>query len=190
MLADHPRDQRRGGFCAGIGGGGALGAAIGGGPRRASAPSLWAMELSDNAALAVVPVTATVSGSRRPRYRLGQHVTPRAHRLAARRAGVLMQTPFTRCMPGPHASRTLITTSSGCCRGAPRGMACTDDAKVRAKAIAINLSIASLSCLLESANARRFLLLAKPTGAAREAPVIDLDQATAERPQRASCIVH
>jgi hypothetical protein len=55
-------------------------------------------------------------------------------------------------------------------------MACTDDAKVRAKAIAINLSIASLSCLL-SANARRFLLLAKPTGAAHEAPVIDLDQA-------------
>jgi len=31
MLADHPRDQRRGCCCAGIGGGGALGAAIGGG---------------------------------------------------------------------------------------------------------------------------------------------------------------
>ena len=127
--------------------------------RRASSAServygQW--DFSDNAALAVVPVTAAVNRSRRPRYRLSQHVTPRAHRLAARRAGVLMQAPFTRCMPGPHASRTLITMSSGCCRGAPRGMACTDDAKVRAKAIAINLSIASLSCLLESANARRF----------------------------------
>src|SRR6516165_174456 len=111
MLADHHRDQRRGCCCAGIGGGGALGAAIGGGLATGLVGEFGQWDLSDNAALAVVPVTAAVSRSRRPRYRLRQHVTPRAHRLAARRAGVLMQTPFTRCMPGPHASRTLITTS-------------------------------------------------------------------------------
>jgi len=65
-----------------------------------------------------------------------QQVTPRAHRLAARRAGVLMQLPFSvRRIPGPHASRTWMTIPSGCWRGTG-GIACASDATVNEKATA------------------------------------------------------
>ena len=40
------------------------------------------------------------------------HLT--AARPAARRAAVRMQTPLTRCIPAPHASRTVVTMLSGC----------------------------------------------------------------------------
>jgi hypothetical protein len=74
---------------------------------------------------------------------VAQQVTPRAHLLAARRACVRTHTPFTRCIPAPHAARTGVTSVSGW-RMDTGGKACADDAKVRAKATAINLSIVSL----------------------------------------------
>jgi hypothetical protein len=49
-----------------------------------------------------------------------------------------MQTPFTLCIPAPHASRTVMTMSSCCWRGAS-GIACANDANVNAKASTINL---------------------------------------------------
>lgn len=39
-----------------------------------------------------------------------QQVTPRAHLLALRRAGVRTHVPFTLCMPAPHAARTGVTS--------------------------------------------------------------------------------
>ena len=39
-----------------------------------------------------------------------QQVTPRAHLLALRRAGVRTHVPFTLCMPAPHAARTEVTS--------------------------------------------------------------------------------
>jgi hypothetical protein len=51
-----------------------------------------------------------------------------------------MQTPFTRCMPVPHASRTGMTSLSGCWVDTG-GKACADDAKLKAKAMAVNLSM-------------------------------------------------
>src|SRR5215475_438292 len=51
------------------------------------------------------------------------------------------------CIPAPHASRTVVTTLSSCWMGAT-GTACADDARAKAKATAINLSIAS-SLLLD-----------------------------------------
>jgi hypothetical protein len=72
-----------------------------------------------------------------------QQVTPRAHLLAARRAGVLMQLPFSvRRIPGPQASRIWMMIPSGCWRGTG-GMACANEAKVNEKATATNLIIAS-----------------------------------------------
>jgi hypothetical protein len=47
------------------------------------------------------------------------------------------------CIPAPHASRTVVTIWSGWWRGAS-GIACANDASVKAKASAINLIIASL----------------------------------------------
>jgi hypothetical protein len=67
-------------------------------------------------------------------------VTPAAHlrtaRRACRRAGVPTQRPFTRCMPAPHASRTLMTMSSDCWSGVG-GIACAEEVKASANATAI-----------------------------------------------------
>ena len=67
---------------------------------RTGPASLWEIGPFRQRPSVVGPVTAAVSRSRRPRYRLRQHVTPRAQRLAARRAGVLMQTPSRGARPG------------------------------------------------------------------------------------------
>jgi hypothetical protein len=53
-----------------------------------------------------------------------------------------MQTPFTLCMPGPHASLTLMTISFDACSGAC-GMARADDAKTRASIPTVHLIIVS-----------------------------------------------
>jgi hypothetical protein len=74
-------------------------------------------------------------------------VTPAAHlraaRRACRRAGVPTQRPFTRCMPAPHASRTLMTISSDCWSGVG-GIACAEEAKASANATAITRIIGFL----------------------------------------------
>jgi hypothetical protein len=67
---------------------------------------------------------------------------PAAHRAAWRLAAVRTQTPLTRCIPAPHASRTVVTRFSGCWTGA-RGTACADDARVNADATRIILNIFS-----------------------------------------------
>lgn len=96
------------------------------------------------------PVPASAAGSARPSPYWSapaarrQQVTPRAHLLALRRAGVLRQAPFAvRRIPGPHASRTRVTIPSGCWVGTG-GMACADDATTSAKATANNLIIVTL----------------------------------------------
>jgi len=67
-----------------------------------------------------------------------------AARPAARRAAVRTQTPLTRCIPAPQASRINVSISSGC--GGESGMACADDARATAKAVAINLVMFSPQC--------------------------------------------
>jgi hypothetical protein len=64
-------------------------------------------------------------------------------RRACRRAGVPTQRPFTRCMPAPHASRTLTIMSPECGSGAG-GIACAEEPKPRAKATAMNRIIVPL----------------------------------------------
>jgi predicted metal-binding protein len=54
-----------------------------------------------------------------------------------------MQTPFTMCIPGPQALRTLTNISSGACSGA-RGIARADDMKAKASIATIHLTMASL----------------------------------------------
>ena len=79
-----------------------------------------------------------VKGSTRLRPVRGQQHIPRAHLPAARRTAVLLQLPFAvRRIPTPHASRALITISSGCWRGTS-GMACADDAKANTTATKAN----------------------------------------------------
>jgi hypothetical protein len=51
-------------------------------------------------------------------------------------------------MPAPHASRTLTTTSSECWSGAG-GIACAEETKVAAKAIAIKRIIGFLPVKIE-----------------------------------------
>lgn len=51
-----------------------------------------------------------------------------------------MHAPFTRCMPGPHASLTLTIESFGVCSGA-RGIATADDAKTIASKPIVHLII-------------------------------------------------
>src|SRR5262245_37699358 len=63
---------------------------------------------------------------------------------AWRRAGVRTQTPLTRCIPAPHASRISASVLSG--GGGASGIACTDDTRATAKAVAINLVMFSSQC--------------------------------------------
>jgi hypothetical protein len=74
-----------------------------------------------------------------------QQVTPLAHLLAARRAGVRMQTPFTMCNPGPQALRTLMNMSVGAYSGA-RGIAKADETNAKANTTTIHLIMASPPC--------------------------------------------
>jgi hypothetical protein len=50
-----------------------------------------------------------------------------------------VQTPFTRCIPAPQASRTSMRVSSD--GSGASGMACDDDTSAAAKAAAINLVV-------------------------------------------------
>ena len=54
-----------------------------------------------------------------------------------------MQTPFTRCMPAPHASLTWMINSFGVFSGA-RGMARAEDAYTRARTPIVHLVIVTL----------------------------------------------
>src|SRR5689334_21768476 len=47
---------------------------------------------------------------------------------ACRTVVLRLHTPLTRCIPGPHASRTGMTMSSSCWMDAT-GMACVDEAR-------------------------------------------------------------
>jgi hypothetical protein len=70
--------------------------------------------------------------------------TRRSPAAQARRTAVLRRhTPFTRCIPGPHASRTNVNISSGCAAGCCgcNGIPSLEEAKAKAKAIAISLVI-------------------------------------------------
>ena len=51
---------------------------------------------------------------------------------ACRTVVLRLHTPLTRCIPGPHASRTGVTMSSGCWTGAT-GMACVEEARPKRK---------------------------------------------------------
>jgi hypothetical protein len=63
---------------------------------------------------------------------------PVAHRTACRRAAVRTQTPLTRCMPAPQASRTVVTKLSGFWTAAS-GIAYADDPIATTKATATSL---------------------------------------------------
>jgi hypothetical protein len=62
---------------------------------------------------------------------------------SAAHGGLRRHTPFTRCIPGPHASRTNVNISSGWAAGCCgcNGIPSLEEAKAKAKAIAISLII-------------------------------------------------
>jgi hypothetical protein len=61
---------------------------------------------------------------------------------ACRTVVLRLHTPLTRCIPGPHASRTGMTMSSSCWMD-PTGMACVDEARPKMKRIGTNFFIVS-----------------------------------------------
>jgi hypothetical protein len=80
-----------------------------------------------------------------------------------------MQTPFTRCIPGPQALRTRINISSGVCSGV-RGIARADETKAKANITTIHLIMASLPWIAAHHSLLHFIRrLRQPTS-------VDLDQ--------------
>jgi hypothetical protein len=74
-------------------------------------------------------------GTDRPPYRTQWPLTRRKPAAQACRTVVLrLHTPLTRCIPGPHASRTSVTMSSSCsCWTGATGMACVEEASPKTR---------------------------------------------------------
>src|SRR5215813_7583602 len=74
-------------------------------------------------------------------YRTQRPLTRRKPAAQACRTVVLrLHTPLTRCIPGPHASRTGVTMSSSCWMDAT-GMACVDEARPKRRTMGTSFLI-------------------------------------------------